>query len=203
MIEEGADKETEGRFISPPQILMHGSDVEHELSIACSSVVTKVEAFMGQGSGWVLDRITAIKISFAEFKLLRGSRYIPTSKHLANNKVIINVKNTKDNKCFLYSVAAHTHPIDRNNHANMPRHYKDEIKKFDTDGLHFPLPIDEISLFEKKNPKISVNVIYEYGVGDEGQCEKAKKPLKVTETRAVNIYWLRYTVQKTKQPFIK
>lgn len=41
-----------------------------------------------------------------KYNPLKGGTYIPTPKKLECKRAIVNIKNKKDNKCFLYSLAA-------------------------------------------------------------------------------------------------
>ena len=56
------------------------------------------------GSNFTFDHIYYLEYHFNKINLNRGSTYIPLPKHVANNKCIINPKNTKDNACFAYAI---------------------------------------------------------------------------------------------------
>ena len=44
------------------------------------------------------------------------------------------------------------------NVPNRAYHYKKDLTNFNLDGLKFPLPVKQISKFEKQNSEFSVNV---------------------------------------------
>ena len=50
-----------------------------------------------------------------------GATYIETPRELSNKRCIVNVKNS-DQKCFLWSVLAHLHPV--SNHRDRVSNYE-------------------------------------------------------------------------------
>jgi hypothetical protein len=84
---------------------------------------------------------------------------MPTPADFAAKKCFVNVKND-GNKCFLYSVAAGKLYDIVKNSRYLPKHYKERMHGYNTEGLSLPVPINQIHIFEKNNPKFSVNVIY-------------------------------------------
>jgi hypothetical protein len=72
------------------------------------------------------------------------------------NSCIVNVENS-DDKRFVWSILTDLHPAKDN-----PRrlsHYKPYENSLNLGQLTFPLPINQISKFEKNNVDISVNVL--------------------------------------------
>ena len=56
--------------------------------------------WIGQGSGWIVDKIEDIHIDIANYDPLVGSNYIPLPPELNHPmKDLINIKN-KDTECF-------------------------------------------------------------------------------------------------------
>ena len=90
---------------------------------------------------------------------LSGGTYKPLPKAIAAKKAIINVKNP-DNLCFLYSIIALKHPA--SDHVDRYTKYHKYITEFEYDEDEFPMKVDRIRFFEKKN-NIGVSV---YGCND-------------------------------------
>src|SRR5699024_5791515 len=80
-------------------------------------------------------------------------------KWIKDKKAVINVNN-KDNLCFLYSIIAKLYPA--KDHTDRPSKYSQYINSFKTDGLKFPMKIDDIHKFERMND-LSIYV-YSYDV---------------------------------------
>lgn len=63
--------------------------------------------------------------------------------------------------CFIWCVALHLHVTITNEstgkHLRNPKTFLKYLKYFDFSGLHFPVPVDEIPIFEKNN-SMSINV---------------------------------------------
>ena len=73
------------------------------------SLIEKYQQFQNQGSGWQFDNVENFDINIDPFKLLSGSSYIPLSKVLGSKKVVVNVKNEKDNESRLVSSQVSRH----------------------------------------------------------------------------------------------
>ena len=57
-----------------------------------------------KGSSYIFERVNLLEYNLHKISLNRGSSYIDPPKWLKSKKVIINSKNTKDNKCFQYAI---------------------------------------------------------------------------------------------------
>ena len=98
-------------------------DLEEQVDVAIDMVNRRLSDFEGRGSGWRLHGIDRVAIQCSKHSPITGSSYIPTPKFIESRRAIVNVKNTNDDFCFLYSVLAHIHPIDRNQRPNQVYHY--------------------------------------------------------------------------------
>ena len=91
-----------------------------------------------------------------------NSSYIPTPPELVNKRAIINVKSV-DNQSFMYSILSALHPV--NNNADRVSNYNIYTKLYNWSSIEYPTTINNICLFEKDNPIISINVFkYENGL---------------------------------------
>ena len=88
-------------------------DLEEQIDMAVDTVNRRLSDFEGQGSGWRLSCIDWVAIHCSKHSPITGSFYIPTPKSIKGRHAITNIRN-KDDLCFLYSILAHIHPIERN-----------------------------------------------------------------------------------------
>ena len=98
------------------------------------------------------------------------STFIHTPKAL-RFKRIVNVHNTRDNRCFLYSVLAailssssdfnHEKRIFNRNNRQKPSTYKPFFHRLNMRDISFPVKVSDLPKFERLNPDIAVNVLGE------------------------------------------
>ena len=105
-------------------------------------------------SGLTFQYIESIKFIIVKSTQLKGSSFIETPKPILLKKAILNIQN-KDDKCFLYCIAASDNHIDSRQHAYRPNKY--DISVYNTTGISFPMKIEDIPKFEVLNSK-AVNV---------------------------------------------
>ena len=86
-------------------------------------LLTKINVFCTAGSGWVIEKLHLVELKVTKFAPLRAGSYIATPPELENQrKSVLNIKNLKDNFCFLYSVLAALFPIKQN--QERPQSYR-------------------------------------------------------------------------------
>ena len=142
-------------------ITLHKSQIKKQIQKAYAIILQKFADWLREGSGWVLEKVIQLDVSIAKYKAFKGSTYFKLPPILARKKAVINVKN-KDNLCFLWCVLAHLYKV--RSHRERVAHYKKYLDTLNIEGLDFPLPIHQISKFEKQN-SISINV-YQYSKED-------------------------------------
>ena len=57
--------------------------------------------FMASGICWILDEIVGLDVKFANFSLISGSSSIHTPPDLKTSRLLLNIRNHQDYKCFL------------------------------------------------------------------------------------------------------
>ena len=114
--------------------------------------------------------IGIIEVSLIKYNPLTGSSYTALPISIYNTKSIINIKNT-DQKCFLYSLIASRHMPLRDAERVKQYQKQEYLDEFIYKETDFPMSINKIPLFEKRN-NIKINV---YSVEKDG---KTKFPLK-------------------------
>ena len=78
---------------------------------------------------------------------------------IKSKKTVINLQN-KDEECFKWAVIAALHHEEIEHHPeriSLLQHYEDQ---YNWNGLEFPLAIQKIGKFERNNPGIAINVLF-------------------------------------------
>ena len=91
------------------------------------------------------------------YEPLRGETYIPLPKWLADEKAIINTKNS-NNKCFLWCALRALNPKNTN-----PQRLDEELMAMENtlnmEGIDYPVSLKDLNKFENQNPTISITVL--------------------------------------------
>ena len=117
---------------------------------------TKIHVFCTAGSGWVIEKLNMVEIKFSKHVPLRAGSYIPTPSVLENQrKSLLNIRNLKDNLCFIYSVLAFLFPVKQNQEG--PQSYKNNLSSLIYNPRKMPLALSDIPKFEKDN-HLKINV---------------------------------------------
>ena len=83
-------------------------------------------------SGWIFDKINAMKLSFYKTGELNGSFYVKTP---LRSSAILNVQNN-DNYCFIWSILASLHACE-NDHPNRVSNYEQYFDELNIDDFDF------------------------------------------------------------------
>ena len=143
-------------------------------------MIEAMENYNKRGSNWVFKRVIRLDVNFVRWnplggKPLRGSAWIPLPVKLANKKAVINMKNTEDEMCFKWCIARAANMVAKHPERITPK-LRDQAEKFDWRDCKFPMALDKIKFFEKRND-ISVNV-YEWNAAPL-RIVKEEKPFHV------------------------
>lgn len=139
-----------------------------------SNIKKRVESFEISESGWTLAVIKELAIFNNRYESIRGSSYIKLPANIERKGAVLNIKNTLDNKCFMWSVLAKLHPI--KGHACRVTKYYQFQHELNFTGISFPVKLTSIKRFEALNSTISVNV-YAY----DSEAEKKFVPVRLTK----------------------
>ena len=107
------------------------------------------------------DAVLFLDVNFDRLDLTRGSSYIPLPDWVVKKKVIINPHND-DEECFKWAVIAASEIGKDLQHVSNLKKFTDN---YDWSRLEFPVAINKIGVFEKKND-IPVNILALKGVRD-------------------------------------
>ena len=83
----------------------------------------------------------------------------------------------EDDQCFKWSVTRALHPVEKNS-ERITKELKDQSERLDWSGLKFPVDLNQIAIFEKFNPSISISIsINVFGF------DKTIYPLRISKTK--------------------
>ena len=136
-----------------------GSNINDLIQGMFAHIKTQVKNPRMPESGFSLDKIMHLYISFHRLVLTRGRSYTELPKWLKSKKPVINPQN-KDEECFKWAVigALHHEEIKKDQkRISRLRPYKNQ---YNWKELEFPVSIKKIDKFEKNNPGIAVNVLF-------------------------------------------
>lgn len=161
-----------------------GSSLEDLFYLCYKDIEKRMEDFSENGSGWTLAEIDGIDLNFTSINSIRGGCYMDF-KHKHRRGLLV-IKN-QDQLCLLYCITAKIHlksiPLDL---RSSPESYTEYIKQFKTDGIHFPISVEEITKLEQMNKhmQFKVNVflevdgeIYQHRMY---QIDEDEDPMKIT-----------------------
>ena len=119
-------------------------------------LMSNLNVFASCGSGWVIESLCSVEIKTALCQKLSGASYIETPTPLKGlSRSLLNIKNKKDNFCFLYCVAAALFAFIGG--PTHPKNHKPNIKYLKFNSKRMPMPLSSIPSFEKSN-NVSINV---------------------------------------------
>ena len=153
---------------------LEGTDEREVYDGSIQTIEERIQNFNQRGSNWRFERVLSLDIHFTDFIPLRGSTFITLPRKNRDKKAVINMKND-DNLCFEWSVTRSLNPVDVHP-ERITKELKDQSERLDWSGLKFPVKLDQIVIFEKFNPSISINVFGFEGVVYPLQLSKTKRP---------------------------
>ena len=104
------------------------------------------DGWLKEGSGWIITSLDEFILKICKYTPIMGSSYIKSPKKIENTKYVVNIQN-EDNKCFLWSILAALHPVER--HTERTSNYEPYIDELKTDGITMPMRLQQIPKFEK------------------------------------------------------
>ena len=112
-------------------------------------MIEAMENYNKRGSNWIFKKAIRLEVNFVRWKPLSGSGWIPMPEKLAQKKAIINIKNT-DNFCFKLCMARAKNPV-KSHPEVVTEKLRRQAEEFDWTGCTFPMAVDKIKFFEKRN----------------------------------------------------
>ena len=90
-----------------------------------------------------------------------------------------------DDQCFKWSVVRALHPVDHP--ERITKELKNQSERLDWSGLKFPVKLDQIVIFEKFNPQISINVFGFEGVVYPLRLSKSEQRERSENEQTINL----------------
>ena len=134
--------------------IINESEIQESLKADIQYIIDDIPERETQGSGYVFERVIAHEVQLAKYAPLKGSHYKPLPESLKSKRAIINVQN-KDEKCFMWAVLSALYPVPK--HGDRVSKYERYIENHDWSMLTFPVSVNQIAKFEKRN-NISIHV---------------------------------------------
>ena len=135
----------------------------------------------GESYSHIID-VRTIRLVCNDYQALAGSSHMELPPTLKAKRAVVNVRN-EDNKCFLWAVLSALHPQEKNaERVAKYQPYEGEVNK-----VHFPVSVDDIPAFEKKNPGLAV-AAYEWTA--ENQIRPWRVPPAEEGRRLVQLLFL-------------
>lgn len=142
-------------FGTKNKILYRSYDFEALFCELVNCLKKKSEEFQDRDSGWAFVSNSHLEININKYQPLRGSSYVDLPKFIKNKKACLNIQNN-DQCCFLWCVTAALHPsIDHPERVSSYPNFRDVLN---ISQISFPITFDDIRIFEKKNPMISLTI---------------------------------------------
>ena len=133
------------------------------------------------GSGFTILSIDGLKIDYYRKRGLRGAKWI-SSASLSHKNSILNIRNI-DDRCLLYCIAAHLHPLSSKVSKKIkedPDSYKSHLCEFNIDNMSFPIVgKDKLEEFVEQNSHLDFDLsIYKIFGNDVYPIFSSKKENK-------------------------
>ena len=114
------------------------NDTEPELNMSRQEILNRIDKWVSESSGWVIDRIDSHYINVTLYKPLNGSSYIELSMELGNpKKGLINIKN-KDDECFRWCHIRCLNP-QIEHPVRIKKGDRQIINELNYEGIEFPI----------------------------------------------------------------
>lgn len=175
-------------FNTKYEVIYKSTNASEAYSNIIEILKNKLIEFEHRESGWSYFAISHLETNINKYSPMRGGTYMPLPAAIKNTRSCINVQNN-DNHCFLWSIIAALFPAKNNVcRVNSYPHFANILN---TDGMSFPPSVNDIKLFEKNNPDISINI---YGLDN---C-RITGPLHIATSKKQNHVNLLYIEQDGK-----
>ena len=150
---EGAPIEILDHHI-PIEIIAYLTRIQLKDLVVMTSLDIKIQRREIQGSGWNFQGTIYLKIYSQKTNALNGTTYVIFAIRINS---ILNIPNV-DTYCFLWSILANLHPVDKDpQRVNKYETYRNELNITNIDFTN-EMKFVDISRFERLNPTPSTKV---------------------------------------------
>ena len=136
------------------------NDISYLMQYMFAYIKAQTENPKFSESGFTLDKITHLYISFHRLVLTQGNSYNKLRERIKNKKAVVINPQNKDEECFKWAVIAALHHEEiKEDHQRISR-LRPYENQYNWKGVKFPVSIKKIDKFEKNNPGIAVNMLF-------------------------------------------
>ena len=155
-------------FKTVVQSIFDSTNIEELLDVATQFLLEKSEEFVGEGSGWIFDKVTYLNVKMDTFIPISGGTYKTLPKRIAKKKAVINMKND-DERCFAWSIARAICPT-REHQERIDNELRIKEDELNWEGIEFPVNVVKgPTIFEKNNPGYKICIVgYEENQRERG-----------------------------------
>ena len=127
-----------------------------EYHVHIDQLWSNLSVYAFSGSDWVIDSLLSIEVKTATCQMACESSYIATSTILKGlSRSLLNIKNKKDNFCFLCCVAAAIFSF--TGRPSHPSSHKENVRRLKFNSARMPMHLSSIPTFERSKD-VSINV---------------------------------------------
>ena len=101
-------------FLNPEMITVFADRLPTEENFQMiHKMMSFLFSFTAHGNGWALDKINNLEVKTANFRPVRSTSYIALPGELQGLRRLLNIRNHRDNRCFMYcfTAAYHLHHV--------------------------------------------------------------------------------------------
>ena len=154
--ENGEYIEVEPTFLSKNKANLEGENPFKIFDEMVEEVMVNMANYQKEGSNLQFEKVIELVVPFARYEPLGGSSFMPLPAQLKNKKAIVNMKN-EDEKCFKWCVTRALNQVDKNS-ERISKELRKAAEKLNWSGIEFPVPLQKIENFERRNPGIAIFV---------------------------------------------
>ena len=153
---DGEQLTSEQVFRSSTAAAVNDHDIIEQLAEAMQEVYKHSQEFQAEGSGWTLDQVLSLAVHTVAYQPLMGNSYMELPEFIKKKRAVLNIEN-KDNKCILWSILAHMHPMEWYDNPKRVSKYRPYEHEINMAGVSYPTPIQDVRKVENQND-LSINV---------------------------------------------
>jgi hypothetical protein len=154
----GEQTSTTAYFHSNTVTVLVEDDILINYESGVLKIIESIETYTDHGSNYNVERVNWLTVNVAGYRPLAGGRHFVLPPFIAKKKACINLKNT-NNMCFKYNCLLHLNKHLSREIQNNPQILDAFEGQLDFEGLEFPMQINKIDKFEKKNPNVAITII--------------------------------------------
>ena len=169
------------QFHSDIELNLETTDEEELYEKMIDRIEEKIENLEAVASGWSFHSVIGLEMYTVVYKPLKGGSYIKLPKEIATKRAVVNMKNTKDDQCFLWCILRALNPVEKNK-DRIDDTLKSKIDTVNMGDIRYPVSLKDVSKFEKLNPDIAVSVYtYDenYSVGPLQVSQHVDRPYRI------------------------